>query len=446
MATTLAFVACVRGPALPLRGRSGPANVLLITIDTLRADHLGAWGYPAATSAAIDAVAASGVRFANATTPVPTTAPALASMLTGVHLEGHRVAENLGELPADVFSMAESFAAAGYATAGFYANAAVENGFDQGFSVYRPFLPTDDKGVDAATAWLADAPSPWFLWIHFKDPHGPYRSWPASYSEKLALPWRPQWDWHLPVSRYNSGYGLIPAYQELRGITRVGDYVRRYDGEIVGTDRQVGALLDFLGESGMDSSTLIVLTADHGESLGEDNYYFQHGHQLNEASLHVPLLLRHPDLPAAKTVSTPVSLVDVFPTVAELVGIEGPRAAAGRSLAPDILGVDVHAPPRTLIAYTVPGNHLVSARRGRWKVIGTPTLGDDGPGDFAAFEVRDLTAGRDEPVEPEAIGPVFAELCRAVEEARDRIAPGFGAPVELDRHDQQRLRELGYVD
>jgi arylsulfatase A-like enzyme len=208
----------------------------------------------------------------------------------------------------------------------------------------------------------------------------------------------------------------------------------------------VGALLDFLGESGMDSSTLIVLTADHGESLGEDNYYFQHGHQLNEASLHVPLLLRHPDLPAAKTVSTPVSLVDVFPTVAELVGIEGPRAAAGRSLAPDILGVDVHAPPRTLIAYTVPGNHLVSARRGRWKVIGTPTLGDDGPGDFAAFEVRDLTAGRDEPVEPEAIGPVFAELCRAVEEARDRIAPGFGAPVELDRHDQQRLRELGYVD
>src|SRR5262249_42822488 len=152
---------------------------------------------------------------------------------------------------------------------------------------------------------------PWFLWVHFMDPHGPYDS-PPSATEGLGVDALA--DKELPFSTTNYGLGVIPKYQQLDDLHRAREYRRRYLGEVQSTDAQIGRLLDLLDSSGLRQSTLVLLTADHGESLGEHDYYFQHGWFPYEESLHVPLIVRFPGI-APRRVGGPVSLVDVLPTV-----------------------------------------------------------------------------------------------------------------------------------
>ena len=137
--------------------------------------------------------------------------------------------------------------------------------------------------------------------------------------------------------------------------------MRRYDGEIIGTDTQVGRLVDALDQSAQLQSTLVVVTADHGESLGEDNYYFQHGKVLNEASLRIPLVLRHPGLPAGMRIDTPVTLVDLLPALTAMVGVPIPGDVAGVDLGPLVHGTPL--PNRDLVAYTVIRPEVVAIRR-----------------------------------------------------------------------------------
>ncbi len=304
-----ALHAAAQTPAKP------PLNVVLITIDTLRADHLGCYGYKQIKTPNIDGLAADGVRFESAFAVVPVTLPSHSSMLTGTYpmLSGmHDFSGNkLSPLQPTLASVLKQ---AGYETGAVIGAAVLDSrfGLNQGFDFYYDhfdFSRLDEANLDemerpgnvvadVALDWLAkNSQKKFFLWMHLYDPHFPYR----------------------PPEPYSREYAAQP-----------------YDGEIAFADEQVGRLLRFLKEKGIYRNTVIVLCGDHGESLGEHSEK-THGFFIYNATMHVPLIIRLPENrprenAAARTVADPVSLVDLMPTVLGAVGVEIPSQVQGRSL------------------------------------------------------------------------------------------------------------------
>jgi len=300
-------------------------NVVLITIDTLRADHVGCYGYKQIKTPNIDGLAADGARFERAFAVVPVTLPSHTSMLTGTYpmLSGmHDFSGNkLSPLQPTLASVLKQ---AGYETGAVVASAVLDSrfGLNQGFDFYYDhfdFSRLDESNLDemerpgnlvadVALDWLAkNSQKKFFLWMHLYDPHFPY---------------------HLPEP-YSREYAAQP-----------------YDGEIAFADEQVGRLLRFLKEKGIYQNTVIVLCGDHGESLGEHGEK-THGFFIYNATMHVPLIIRLPEnrLPengAARAIADPVSLVDLMPTVLGAVGLEVPSQVQGRSLLPQLRGEPDH--------------------------------------------------------------------------------------------------------
>lgn len=295
---------CGRSPA----DRSAAGfNLLLVTLDTVRADHVGAFGYRAGETPNLDRLAAEGVRFAEAETPVPLTLPSHATILSGLLPPEHGLRNNgVGRFPAAPATLATDLAAAGYRTGAFIAAFVLDHryGLDRGFATYDDDIPRDTVSgldarrpgravVDRALAWIdEDATQPFFAWVHLYDAHAPY----------------------TPPERLR---------------TRFAD--RPYDGGIAEDDAQVGRLLADLDRRGLAARTVVAVVGDHGEELGEHGE-LTHGLLLYEPSLHVPLIVRAPGvLPAGWVERTPVSLVDLGPTLAGL--LDRPLAAlAGRAL------------------------------------------------------------------------------------------------------------------
>jgi arylsulfatase A-like enzyme len=365
-------------------------NVLLVSIDTLRADAVGAYGSPFPTPV-LDALAASGALFENAIAPAPATAPSHATLLTGIDVPRHGVGQNGTPLPAELRTLPAAFGAAGYATGGFVSSFVLDPrfGWSRGFETYDATFPRRGQtfrqrvgfatrhefdGYDRraphttgpALAWLASAAEPFFLFVHYFDPHAPYdapeellRQVPPGEARRLAQLWLPEAHRELPRLT-------------LDDLTRV---LRHYHAEVLGVDRAVGALLAALDERGLEGRTLVVVTADHGEGLGEHGS-LDHAHQLYEAQVRVPLILRWPgQLAAGLRLATPVGLVDVAPTLAELAGVEL-GDVDGRSLA-GALRAGVEPEPRPLLGrrrrYERPiGGHRGQkffVREARWKYI-----------------------------------------------------------------------------
>jgi arylsulfatase A-like enzyme/Tfp pilus assembly protein PilF len=292
-----------------------PVDLLVITLDTTRADRIGAYGYAAARTPVIDRLAANGVRFEHAFAPNPTTLPSHTSLFTGLYPPSHGVRANgRYTLEGTHATLAESLAAAGYRTAAFIGAFPLDSrfGLDQGFGTYddavNPRTKTEGRGTaersaaqvtDSALAWLrggSTVDDPVFLWVHYFDPHSPY-----------APP------------------------EPLQG----------YDGEITLVDTQIGRLLGAIEKTRGLDRTLIVLTADHGESLG-DHGEKTHGVFVYDATLRVPLVLTHPTLVGRPRVvdDAVVSLIDVVPTVLELLGVEIPAEVDGRHLLDDRRATD----------------------------------------------------------------------------------------------------------
>jgi arylsulfatase len=324
-------------------GPSPPPSVLLITVDTLRPDHLSAYGYPRETSPSIDALAASGLLFEEARSHAPVTAPSHASILSGDLPAWHQVLTNGDMLNAEVGTLAKWLGAAGLATAAFVSNAAITRAvnFDEGFGHFDDTLPERELNrpqperiaehtVDAALAWLdAHRAAPFFCWVHLEDPHGPYTP-PAEHAAPFLAAAAKLPVVTLPILADQSGRGGIPRYQALAGETNRELYVARYDGEIHYMDLHVGRLLAALEGWGVEP--LVVLTADHGEALGEHGYYFAHGHRLTEDQIRVPLILRGPGVPAGRRSQRPVDQLDIAPTILALTGVTAARALPGRNL------------------------------------------------------------------------------------------------------------------
>jgi choline-sulfatase len=293
LAATLA--GCTRERAAPAnRTPVAPRNVVVITIDTLRADHVGAYGYVAARTPMLDRLARDGLRFDRAYATAPITLASHASLMTGRYPPGHGARHNGMRVDMKTPTLAEAFAAAGYATAAFVAAFPLDRRFGliKGFQAYGDVMPRDAGGhvgndrpgrrvVDEALAWLSTRQEKFFLWVHLFEPHAPYGN-PANPAEARR-----------PV-------------------------IARYDDDVAEADRQAGRLLEGLGD--LRSRTLIVAAGDHGEAFGEHGEV-SHSVFTYDTTLRVPLVIAGPEIPTGRVVTEPVSLVDVAPTIALLAGL-----------------------------------------------------------------------------------------------------------------------------
>jgi len=289
--------------AVPGRGETRSPNVVLITLDTTRADHLGCYGADAAETPNLDALAAEGVVFAQAQSPAPMTVPAHASLMTGLVPRRHGARDNaLYPLPEEVPVLAELLAAHGYDTAAFVSSVVLDRraGVSRGFRVYddrvrigrREAFNYEERAASQTNAAvferLPELEQPFFLWVHYFDPHLPY----------------------VPPEPYDIRFADRP-----------------YDGEIAFMDAAVGRLLDALPNS------LVVVAGDHGESLGEHGEA-SHGVFLYQSTQRVPLILAGPGIPSNRVVGQRVGLVDVMPTLLDLLKIDTTMDLDGRSLVP----------------------------------------------------------------------------------------------------------------
>ena len=320
-----------------------PRRVLLISIDTCRADHLSAYGYERETSPTLAALAARGVRFENAFSQVPDTTPSHATLLTSQYPFHHGAANGVPLGPAFV-TLAEMLRGADFRTAAFVSGwtmTARASGLAQGFEVYDDVMThagttsaniNERQAEDTTTralAWLEQAADdPFLLFVHYFDPHAVYQP-PSPYDTMFAAAAPP-----VEIPR-----GKIPGYARIGTETDLGTYVARYDGEIRYVDDQIARLFAALEARGVLDDTLVVVTADHGEALGEHDRFFNHGFDLYDPALHVPLILAYPGrIPTGASVDGIAQSVDVVPTILELLGIDAGFGLAGRSLVPAIEG------------------------------------------------------------------------------------------------------------
>lgn len=322
-------------------------NILLVVADTLRRDHMSCYGYPRKTTPNLDRFAESSILFEKAFSQAPLTVPSLASLLTGTYPTTHCALSNVGTLAEENLSLAEVLKDGGYQTAAFVSNGVLLNSrnlqqgfdlFDNRFTRYernrsipeRIAQETTGKAVD----WLRKAKSgPFFLFVHYQDPHGPYIPPPPFQNAFLEDGLDSPPERELSFAKKNDEPGGIPPYQRIRNQRSLRYYVSQYDGEILYMDHWIGKLIEALEDLHLEKNTLVVFTADHGESLGERNWYFQHGQSLSEELIRVPLIFRPLEGKPGKREEM-VQLVDLFPTLVECTGL--PQKAyptEGRSFA-----------------------------------------------------------------------------------------------------------------
>ena len=439
---------CTGAPA-PQENRP---NVLLIVVDTLRADRLGCYGAERETSPAIDQFAADAVRFERAYSTAPWTIPSVASMFTGRFPASHATTSFDSQLPDELETLAELLRDSGYRTAGVVSHFALDSrhNFDQGFEVYleSEALGHDHLSTDGVTRQaveqlerFAGGDAPFLLFAHYFDPHYNYLAHPefgfaAASAGRLegTLPMRLLLQLKSSMSREEAAF--------LRDL---------YDGEIRYTDRGIGRLLQRLDELGLKEETVVVLTADHGEEF-LDHGKLGHTSSLYEELIHVPLIVRDPGRKAAgpAVVARPVSLVSLMPTLLGLAWLEFEEDRfQGPSLEPLLAG---HEPDDA--ALLLAELDFVPVREGRrvGEVHKKAVLGerfklirDDLTG---RFELYDLAA---DPRELTNLAETDAARLSQLEEALARAlafaASGAVAPQlrELDESEIERLKSLGYV-
>lgn len=429
-------------------------NLLLVTLDTTRADHVSAYGYSRDTTPVLRALAAAGTRFAQAYAPTATTAPSHATLFTSLYPLAHGIVRNGLVLRDLERTLAEVLRDHGYATAAFVSSFVLDArfGWAQGFDLYDDDFDPDstsmqprdgweewkketaaggfdrraDETTRRAVAWLeghAGSDRPFFLFVHYFDPHAPM----------------------VPPAR------LAARFAPATGAPRLDVRVGRYDAEIAFVDEQIGLLLEALARAGLEAETLVALTADHGEGLMQHGKMF-HGVHLYEEAVRVPLILRWPGrVPEARVVEEPVGLVDLAPTLLALLGIgEVPPSLHGKSLAAaltDGLPLDpqpsIYLQRRHYEGERVGGEwiegELFGIRRGRWKYIESGDASHRELYDLSAdpAETRDLAAHR-----PDAVRHLSAAIA-AWKLASRREGE---APRELGEPERLGLEALGYVE
>jgi choline-sulfatase len=396
-------------------------NVLLVTIDTLRADHVGCYGDRRASTPAIDALAGRGVRFETAVVHAPLTGPSHASILTGHTPLGHGFRNNSGfTLTTQVKTAAEDFRQAGYQTAAFVSGFPLDRrfGFGRGFDTYDDHLPrgTDQRRTphverfanattDAALRWLgthgaaANARAVrWFLWVHYYDPHAPYEPPPD----------------------------LANRYRE-----------SPYDGEIAFVDRELARLLQVLDTRAETARTIVLVTADHGEGLGEHGED-THGIFVYDATLRVPWVMTGPGIPVGRVPITVARSIDVLPTLLDYAGLPGRADIEGRSLRPAADGHEMADAP-SYAESLYPELELGWAPLHAWRIAEFKFI--QAP-HSELYDLRKDPSENTNRIREDATRA--GEMEHKLHAALLRPPPSAAAP-SVDPETAQRLRALGYV-
>lgn len=339
-ASLLALVACAgRGAG----GRAAP-NVLLVVVDALRADALGVNGYPLPTSPHLDALAAAGVNLPRAHAHATWTKPSMATLFTSLHPPQHgleHVTEEEGGVLStavlldDLHTLAEALTAAGYLTVAVLDQVHLQQrfGFDQGFSAYAAMLGKAAPALNQRLLrWLDErGREPFFAYVHYLDAHWPYTHRLPDQHLRLFGPR------HLP-ERPPRGYQEAEAWAAGLDARQLAALRARYDAEVAWVDAAIGELLAELRARDLLDDTLVVVTSDHGEAFMEHGRIL-HGHEPYRELTHVPLILRPPaGWEPFVPVEEVVGLVDVMPTLLDLLGLEVPATCQGRSFAPALRG------------------------------------------------------------------------------------------------------------
>ena len=400
-------------------------NVVLITLDTTRADHLGCYGYPYVRTPNLDALARRGVLFEQAVTVSPLTLPAHCTIMTGTFPTHHGVRLNGNTALSDEqTTLAEVFSGQGYATGAFIGAFVLDSrwGLNQGFQRYddkfdlKKYKHIDlgavqrpgNQVMDAALAWLEEEKAkPFFAWIHLYDPHSPYEPPEPYYSEYRA--------------------------KGLAGL---------YDGEIAFMDEQIGRCVAWLEKNGLEKTTVFLLVGDHGEGLGSHGEG-AHGYFIYDYAVHVPLIVSAP-FPAlqGKRVASQVGTVDVFQTLLDLAGVRAPARAQGASLVPALFRPEKAASEPAYSESMAPNLQfgwglLHSLRTLRYKYIDAPRA-----------ELYNIAQ---DPGESTNLFEQSPDIARKMKADLDRLMTetGRGAPTpqaaNLDKETMERLTALGYV-
>ena len=389
-------------------------RVLLVTIDTLRADHVGAYGAKGAHTPTLDALAQGGVRFDTAISPVPLTLPSHSTLMTGLDPDRHGVRHNaVFSLAPEIPTLAERMREAGFGTAAFVGAFVLDHrfGLARGFDSYDDRIGERRSGsavvgfaernagavVDAFLGWLADAPDHFFAWVHVYDPHADYDP-PAGFS--------------------------------------LGFSERLYDGEIAYVDAQLGRLFEGLGRRFDPAGTLIIVTADHGESLGEHGES-AHSYSLYDATQRVPMIWNGPGFRGGRVVPDVVRLADVAPTLLATVGAAPFAETNGRDLRGVARGGAASEPAysETLATHFDYGwSALFSVRNEQWRYIRAPQP-----------ELYDVNGDPGERHNVVAEKPDVARELDAWIEARRASGRPLAARGGLSTDERARLQALGYV-
>jgi arylsulfatase A-like enzyme len=419
-------------------------NVLLVSIDTLRADHLGLYGYARPTSPAIDRLGATAVVFDDATAAAPWTLSSHMSLFTGLYPAHHGVRDRGDRLSDAVPTLADLLRAGGYRTAAFTGGGYVSRAFNyHGFGVFDDTGDADGRNFPAVVRWLADhAGERFFLFWHDYTAHCPYDPPPAhdlfsdpGYAGIVRVAPDPEEPLCAHDPRPTCRQKCLGYYTALLDRMTAADLAQvtaKYDGDVHRADERVGALLDLLDRSGAAGRTVVVLLSDHGESLADRPRRRRIGHHLMyQEVLRVPLVLRVPGLPGGRRVAEPVELIDVMPTLLAIVGVASPAGLDGRSL------LAPHPARPVLSEHFADGLEEYAWREGRRKLL----LLDHA----ASPELYDLAADPGE--RRDLHDPADASEAAM----RKRLAAAVGGarraaePATIDPANRDRLRALGYV-
>jgi arylsulfatase A-like enzyme len=468
LALAAALVACGApapqepAPSPRLQGAAKGWNVVLLTLDTVRADRFNSYGYgERTTTPKMDALFSQGVRFEQAMAPRALTWPSLSTVLSGLYPSGHGVIQNGYELPDALPTLPRLLADAGYETAAFLSNMCKAN--HQGWQTQSCSQGRDGAGIASALAWAQERAqeraqkqtqgqtqgqaqeAPFFLWVHLFGAHGPYYN-----GGDLAAKLDPGYTGNLVPKKWR--LDAVMQNKERLAEADIRHLNAIYDAAVIGTDRLVQRLLEGLRQAGSLERTVIVVLSDHGEDLYQHNGYIYHACSPYQSGLHVPLAIVAPGLiPAGGSVRQTVELADVAPTLLDLLGLEVPDGLHGSSLRPYLERPDRGGAGKPAFSeYGDTRIHTVLADN--WKLIDNPDgltpFCFAGPKDLYPLqqaELYDLAQDPHETTNLAAAEGARVELLRALIRQRFAGLAGRAAQQEIPEDLKKELRSLGYV-
>jgi len=462
---------------------AGAPNILVVTLDTTRADRFGAYGNKTVDTRHFDAVASAGALWTNASAVAAVTGPSHAAMFSGAGPWDNGVLLNGIPIPPDRPLISEILHDHGWRTGGFVSSYVLdgEKGFARGFEVYdddfswlkgasdltgfqlgamvqRHLHPEDDldrRGgdtVDAALAWIGGQQGAWYAWVHLFDAHGPYEPPPPFDTMYYSG------DRSDPANTSMAPVKNVAAYLEasLEGITDLNYVYAQYDGEISYADQQLGRLLDAVDTR----NTLVVVIADHGEHLGEHDVWFNHGDDVYESAVHVPFAMRWPGrVPEGARIETPFEGTDLAPTILDVVGVDIPESMTGTSAA-GLLGFDGAKGRIEARSMCFDREANVAARaqdptfKPKWRMAGirgpkTRYIQRETGRGPQFFDLSSDPLGLVDVYAGTASTPEGAQLFAHLSEQATAVLSGNAterSAVELSDEERARLEALGYLD